>query len=216
MADRVVVCAGTTRGLFLFESNKKRKTWKRRGPLIAGWSVYHAMVDTRGTPRIHAAAVSETFATNAFSGPLRAKSLKGAKKPPVPPKAPPKALHLAKKWGISVEPRVWHIAPGGPKEKNVLYAGTAPAGLFKSTDAGNTWKELKALSSHKSRKEWMPGAGGLALHSIQVDPMDPKRIFVGISAAGAFRSADGGKKWKPINEGVGTMDGKPRKSDVGT
>lgn len=211
----VVVCAGTKRGLFVFES-KTRDRWKMRGPLLPGWSVYHAVVDTRGTPRLHAAGVSDSFGTTTFSGDLRAKKLVGAKKPPVPPKAPPNAIKMAKRWGISVAQRVWHVEPGPARERNVLYAGTAPAGLFRSTDGGKTWKELAALSGHPSRKEWMPGAGGLACHSIQIDPSDPKRIFVGISAAGCFRSSDAGKSWTPINRGVRTFDGSPRKSDVGT
>lgn len=208
----IVVCAGTKRGLFVFES-RNRDRWTMRGPLLAGWQVFHAIVDTRGTPRLHAAGNSDSFGANTFSGDLRAKKLAGAKKPPIPPKAPPKALKLAKKWGISVAQRVWHVEPGPARERNVMYCGTAPAGLFRSTDAGKTWKELKSLSGHSSRKDWMPGAGGLATHSIQVDG---NRIFVGISAAGSFRSDDAGKSWTPINRGVHSFEGGVMTGGVGT
>lgn len=216
MADRVVLSVGTKRGLFLFESDRRREKWSLRGPLLSGWSVYHAFVDTRSTPRIHAAGVSETFATNTFSGDLRKGKLGGAKKPPVPPKAPPSVVKFAKKYSISLAPRVWHVEPGPGDEKRVLYAGTAPAGLFRSEDGGRTWRELSALSRHSTRRKWFPGAGGLTCHSIQVDPRDRDRIYAGISAAGAFRSDDGGDSWTPINRGVRSFEGGVITSGAGT
>jgi hypothetical protein len=216
MADRVVVCVGTKRGLFVLDSDRTRDRWALRGPYLKGWPVYHATVDARGTPRIFAAGASEVFATTVFSGDLEGKKFAAAKKPPVPPKLLPKPLAFAKKYGIPVTPRVWHVEPARASEKNVLYAGTAPAGLFRSEDAGRTWEEVTSLTRHPTRKHWMPGAGGMCLHSIQCDPTDSRRMYIGISAAGAFRTDDGGKSWAPINRGVKMFDGAVKNSGVGT
>ncbi|HXX94410.1 MAG TPA: hypothetical protein VEN81_12310, partial [Planctomycetota bacterium] len=170
MADRVVVCAGTKRGLFLLEADRNRSTWKVNGPHLKGWQVFHAVVDTRSTPRVHVAAISNTFAATTVSGALSDLKLEAAKKPPLPPKLLPAQEKFLKKWNLPREPKIWHIEPGRPGEKGVLYAGVAPAALFRTEDDGKTWAEVKGLSKHPSRKKWMPGAGGLALHSIQLDP----------------------------------------------
>ncbi len=123
---------------------------------------------------------------------------------------------MAKQWQISTTPRVWVLTPGGAKEKKVLYAGTAPAGLFRSEDSGKSWQPIESLNNHSTRKHWFPGAGGMSLHSLQVDPHDCKRLYVAISAAGAFRSDDAGESWKPINSSVAEYVGAPEQSDVGT
>jgi hypothetical protein len=216
MADRVVVCVGTKRGLFLLESDRARGSWKTSGPHLKGWQVFHAVVDARGTPRVHAAAVSSTFAATTASGELSSMKLDAAKKPPVPPKLLPGQAKFIRKWKLPSEPRIWHIEPGRPSEKGVLYAGTAPAALFRSEDEGRTWKEVLGLSKHPSRKSWTPGAGGLCLHSIQLDPADPKRMYVGISSAGVFRTDNGGKTWKPANRGITGFDGKIIGDGTGT
>ena len=117
---------------------------------------------------------------------------------------------------MSMTPRIWHIEPGPAGEKKVLYAGTAPAGLFRSTDGGRTWRGVKGLNEHPTRKFWTPGAGGMCLHSIQIDPADSRRMFVGISAAGCFRTDDGGRSWTPINRAVAKYIGAPKDSQVGT
>ncbi len=103
--------------------------------------------------------------------------------------------------GLKVE-NIWHLEPGPAATPNVLYAGVAPAALFRSEDAGETWSEVSSLTSHPSRPNWHPGAGGLCLHSIQIDPADPQRMYVAISAVGVFRSDDGGGSWKPANRGT--------------
>jgi len=97
--------------------------------------------------------------------------------------------------------RVWHLEPS-PHDPDVVYAGVEDAALFKSTDGGKTWRELAGLRGHESGPQWQPGAGGMCLHTIVLDPNDPERIFVAISAAGAFRTDDGGKTWRPINRGL--------------
>ena len=217
MTDRVVVCAGTKRGLFLLESDKARSSWKVSGPHLKGWQIYHAIVDTRGTPKLHAAAISNTFAATTASGELAGLKFDAAKKPPVPPKLTPGQAKFIKKWNLPSDPRIWHIEPGRPSEKGVLYAGTAPAALFRTDDDGKTWTEVKGLSKHPTRNKWTPGAGGLCLHSIQLDPRDPKRMFVGISSAGVFRTEDAGKSWKAVNKGItGYEGGVLKENAIGT
>lgn len=216
MPDRVVLCVGTKRGLFVFESGAKRDTWTPSGPHLKGWAVYHATVDTRKGARIHAAASSDSFGTNTFSADVRAKKFAGSKRPPKPPKLPAGALKFAKKYSIPVVPRVWHIEPSRPSEPGVLFAGTAPAGLFRSEDAGKSWEGVDSINNHKSRKDWLPGAGGMCLHSIQVDPADPNRMWVAISAAGAFRTDDGMRTWKPVNKAVAKYIGAPKEGETST
>lgn len=216
MADRVVVSVGTKRGLFVFESSAKRGNWKMRGPFLEGWQIYHAVLDTRGTPTLHAAASSDVFAATTFAAKLSDAKFTGAKAPPIPPKTLPKHEKAYREYHISKTPRVWHIEPGRAREKNVLYAGTAPAGLFRSEDGGKKWEPVAGLNNHKTRKDWQPGFGGMCLHSIQLDPADPKRMYVAISAAGAFRSDDAGKSWKPINREVAKYKGAPPNPAVGT
>ncbi len=214
MSDRIVVCAGTKRGLFLLESTAKRDRWSLSGPHLKGWSIYHATVDPR-SGRIHAAASSDVFGTTTYAADLRARKFAGAKRPPVPPKHLPSHMKFIRKYNITTTPRVWHIEPARASEKRVLYAGVAPAALFRSTDDGRSWEEVKSLTNHPTRKLWGPGAGGMCLHSIQLDPRNSNRMWVAISAAGAFRTDDGGRTWNPINKAVAKYVGAP-KGGVGT
>jgi hypothetical protein len=216
MTDKMILLAGTRKGLFIFESNRGRRTWKMRGPFLIGWKVYHAIVDTRSTPRIYASCSSDVYATNVMIGDVGGKKFTGAKNPPVPPKMPEKAAGFASQYGIPTTPRVWHVEPGRPQEKKVLYAGTAPAGLFRSEDSGQSWQPVAGLNEHPTRNDWNPGFGGMAAHTIQLDPHTPGRMYVAISAAGAFRSDDEGKTWNPINKAVAKYVGAPKDSMVGT
>jgi len=216
MARKVILSVGTRRGLFLIESGSARQRWKISGPLLKGWSVPYAFIDTRGTPRLHAAAWSYTYAATTLSADLAKHRFQPAKQPPAFPKLNPKAAKFAKQYGIDASNRIWALAPGPARQKSVLYAGTAPAGLFRSEDRGRSWEPVKGLNDHPTRKDWSPGAGGQCLHSIQIDPHDPERMYVAISAAGAFRTDDGGKRWKPINSCVAEYVGAPKRSEVGT
>jgi len=216
MAKRVILSVGTKRGLFLLESGSGRKRWKVTGPLMKGWTVPYAVIDTRGAPRLHASASSFTFGATTLSADLKNHKFKPAKQPPAFPKLNPAAAKFAKQYGIDASNRIWNITPGPAKQKKVLYMGTAPAGLFRSEDRGQSWEPVDGLNRHRTRKDWSPGAGGQCLHSIQIDPSDSNRMYVAISAAGAFRTDDGGTEWKPINSCVAEYVGAPKESEVGT
>ena len=216
MPAKVALAVGTSRGLFLLQSDAKRSRWSLKGPYLKGWQIYHAVIDTRGTPTVHAAGVNEMTGTTTFSGSLRTLNFRGAKTPPRPPKLLPVHMTFIRKWNIPSSPMVWHIEPGHASEKKVLYAGVAPAALFRSEDSGRTWQEVTSLTRHPTRKHWSPGAGGMCLHSIQVDPGNRDRILVAISAAGVFRTEDGGRRWLPVNRGVKLYMGAPKDSGVGT
>jgi photosystem II stability/assembly factor-like uncharacterized protein len=97
--------------------------------------------------------------------------------------------------------RVWHLEPSLDDPEHV-YAGVEDAAMFESRDGGKGWTELAALREHRTAADWAPGAGGMCLHTIVIDPQDKDRLFVAISSAGAFRSEDAGKSWKPINKGL--------------
>ena len=216
MAKRVILSVGTKRGLFLLESGTGRRRWKITGPLLKGWSVPYAVIDGRGAPRLHAAASSFTFGATTLSTGLARHDFKPAKHPPAFPKLNASAAKFVKQYGLDASNRIWNITPGGERQKKVLYAGTAPAGLFRSEDRGQSWEPVEGINRHKTRKDWSPGAGGQCLHSIQLDPHDDNRMYVAISAAGAFRTDDGGQRWKPINSCVADYVGAPKESKVGT
>lgn len=216
MAKRVIVSVGTKRGLFLLESSAGRKKWKVEGPFMKGWSVPYAFLDTRGAPTLHAGGSHFAFGPSVQSASLKTLKFRAAKELPEFPKLNPKARKFAKQYGIDQSPKVWTLAPGPRKEKRVLYMGTAPAGLFRSEDKGKTWEPVNGINRHKTRKDWSPGAGGQCLHSIQLDPHDESRMWVAISAAGAFRTDDGGAKWKPVNSCVASYVGAPEQSEVFT
>ena len=214
MAKRVIVTVGTKRGLFLLESGTGRKQWKVTGPLLKGWAVPYAVLDTRGTPTVHAGAAHFAFGPSAQSASLKKLDFKAAERMPEFPKLNPKAAKFAKQYGLDMAPKIWNITPGPAKQKKVLYAGTAPAGLFRSDDNGKTWDPVQGINSHPTRKDWSPGAGGQCMHSIEIDPHDPRRMWVAVSAAGAFRTDDGGESWKPINSCVASYVGAPKQSEV--
>ena len=216
MAKQVIVSVGTKRGLFLLRSGRGRRRWRVDGPYLKGWSVPYAMVDTRGAPRVHVGATNFTYGSTTLSGDIEGKKFKPAERPPAFPKLNPKAADFVEKYGLDGSQKVWLITAGPERRKKVLYAGTAPAGLFRSEDRGRTWDPVPGLNEHPTRKDWNPGAGGQCLHSLQIDPRDPNRMYAAISAAGAFRSEDAGESWTPINRAVEEYVGAPKESDVGT
>ncbi|MEZ4654076.1 MAG: hypothetical protein R3E12_10955 [Candidatus Eisenbacteria bacterium] len=216
MAKKVILSVGTKRGLFLMESGTRRAAWKVSGPFLKGWTVPYAIIDTRGTPRLHVSASHFAYGSTAYTADIAGKSFTAAKKLPEYPTLNRKAAQFVKKYGLPDPKHIWVITPGHEKQKKVLFCGTSPAGLFRSDDGGTSWEPVTALNEHRTRKDWSPGAGGQALHSLQVDPEDPDRMYVAISAAGAFRTEDGGKKWTPINTAVAQYVGAPKESEVGS
>jgi hypothetical protein len=181
---------GTRKGAFVFTSRKERKEWKVSGPHLKGQEVYHMAYDRRNG-HILASVISNHWGPTIARSRNMGEDWKESKTPPKFPKGS----------GLSVA-RLWHIKPGPEDQPGVVYAGVEPACLFKSTDGGESWAVNEALMNHKTRKKWTPGAGGLCLHTILLNPNNPKRMHIAISAVGTMRTDDAGKTWKFQNENV--------------
>ena len=179
----VQLMAGTRKGAFLFTSDLRRENWKLSGHFQPGNEVNHFAYDPRAGR--HWLAVTSWF----FGSRLEWSGNAGKKwhVPKTSPKCTTKDMTLK---------RLWTVAFGD----GALWCGGDPGVLFRSDDGGNKWYEITSLTKHRTRKKWQPGAGGMCTHSILPDPFHPKRIYVGISAAGVFRSDDGGKSWEPLNK----------------
>ena len=187
---KIIVMAGTNKGLFLYRSDADRRHWEMSGPHLSGWDIYSLHGEGGLTPRLWAGTSHYAY------GPAFRIS-----------------DDLGKTWGqLSARPqypvetgwklnRIWQIAPH-PTDPRTLFAGVEEAGLFVSRDRGESWSELSALTRQPGRDKWFPGNGGLCLHTILIDPQNPKRIWVGISAVGVFRSDDGGASWRSQNQGL--------------
>lgn len=202
-AARVILSVGTKKGLFLFTS-RSRKRWQLGGPFHwQGSEVDHALCDPR-TGVVYATANSPFFGCQVIWSKDLGESWQAAKGSP---KFTPGS-------GLKVE-RIWHIEPGAADQPEVLYAGVAPAALFRSEDCGQAWQEVTGLSAHPTRDRWQPGAGGLCLHSILLDPSRRDRMFVAISSVGTFRTDDDGQSWGPLNRGVRQEFGPERYPEFG-
>ncbi len=216
----VRVLVGTRKGAFILTSDGKRDNWTVSGPHFAGWEIYHMKGSPVDPNRIYVSQTSGWF------GQIIQRSDDGGKtwhQPGTPagqepPAGPPKAESNKFVYDSAAAPltthqwydgtqhpwefkRVWHIEPS-LSDPETVYAGIEDAALFRSTDGGQNWKELPGLRGHGTGPKWQPGAGGMCLHTVILDPSNPKRIYIAISAAGAFRTDDGGETWKPINKGL--------------
>ena len=190
MANSVALLIGTKKGAFVAESDKARQKWVVRGPYLESKNVMHMTYDNRSGTML-AAGEDWWFGARVY----RSRDLGNTwDEPQTGPVFPADS-------GVKMV-KVWHVAPGRESEPGVIYAGVEPAALFKSTDNGDTWEWVESLSKHPTREHWQPGAGGLGLHTITLDPRDPQRMYVAISAAGVFRTDDGGKTWTPKNRGT--------------
>src|SRR3989454_7951342 len=202
--SRVRVLVGTRKGAFVLTSDATRERWDIGGPHFGGWEIYHLKGSPADPTRLYASQSTGWF------GQLIQRSDDGGKTwEPVGNKfvydgVPGTHQHYdgtLRPWEFK---RVWHLEPS-LTDPDTVYAGIEDAALFRSTDAGQTWDELRGLREHGSGPQWMPGAGGMGLHTILLDPSNPRRIFIAISAAGAFRTDDGGTTWQPINRGLNSL-----------
>ena len=190
-----VLLVGTTKGAFILRSNRQRSRWEVGGPYFHGQSVYAMAYDGReGRRRIWAS-------THSYWGTLLRFSDDFGKSWTNPQEAP---IRFPSDAGVSLK-NIWQITLGRPEEPNVLYCGVEPAALFESRDAGETWSLVRGLFDHPHRPRWMPGNGGLALHTILLDPSDNQRMYVAISSGGVYRTVDGGQTWTPQNRGIRAM-----------
>lgn len=196
----VRVLVGTRKGAFILTADGKRQKWDVSGPHFGGWEVYHLKGSPVDPDRLYASQSSGWF------GQLVQRSQDGGKTWEA----------VGNKFAYEGDPgthlwydgtphpwefkRVWHFEPSLTDPDTVL-AGAEDAALFRSTDGGQTWQELAGLRGAQGAR-WMPGAGGMAVHTVLLDPSRPDRIFVAISAAGVFRTDDGGATWRPVNRGL--------------
>jgi photosystem II stability/assembly factor-like uncharacterized protein len=197
----VRVLVGTRKGAFVLTSDAMRKQWEITGPQFPGWEIFHLKGSPADTERLYASQYSAWFGQliqrsndsgktweavgNKFlydGVPGTHESYDGTPHP----------------WEFK---RVWHLEPS-LTNPDTVYAGVEDAALFRSTDGGLTWQEISALRGHSSGTRWTPGAGGLCLHTVLLDPSEPNRIFVAISSAGVFRTDDAAQTWRPINRGL--------------
>jgi hypothetical protein len=199
--SEVRVLVGTRKGAFVLTSDAKRARWEVSGPHFAGWEIYHVKASPIDSNRLYASQSSGWF------GQIIQRSNDGGKTwETVGNKFEYDGVPGTHQWYDGTPHPwefkcVWHLEPSRT-DPDAVYAGVEDAALFQSTDGGQNWKELPGLRAHGSGPRWQPGAGGMCLHTIIVDPSDPRRIFIAISAAGAFRTDDGGKTWRPINRGL--------------
>jgi photosystem II stability/assembly factor-like uncharacterized protein len=231
--SKVRVLVGTHKGAFVLTADGKREKWDVSGPHFAGWEIYHMKGSPADPNRLYASQTSDWF------GQIIQRSDDGGKtwhqpgtpagEAPAP--GPPKSESNKFAYDAAAKPltthqwydgtqhpwefkRVWHLEPS-LTEAETVYAGVEDAALFRSTDGGQNWKEVPGLRGHGTGPKWQPGAGGLCLHTIILDPSNPQRMFIAISAAGAFRTDDGGKSWKPINQGLRSQYIPDPKAEIG-
>jgi hypothetical protein len=211
---KVAVWLGTRKGAYGLTSDAKRRTWTIRGPFHPGTDVFHVVADPRDPRYVYALANSGWFGPRVF------RSKDGGRK--WSEVAPP-MMALAKdrehdEMGASKPGPIvnlWHLTPGPENEPGTLFLGVDPAMMYRSDDRGESWVGMDGLNQHPTRPRWNPGAGGMCLHSILLDPTRPKRMYAGISAAGVFRSDDGGEHWTPKNKGVVVSFQPEKRPEVG-
>jgi len=216
------ILVGTRKGAFIITSDGKRQNWSVNGPLFAGWEVFHLAGSPADPNRLFASQTSGWF------GQIIQRSNDGGKtweQPGTPAgeqqKSTPEGMPMGESnkfvyegevgthlWYDGTQhpwefKRIWNLAPS-LTDPDTVYAGGEDAAIFRTTNGGKSWQELPGLRAVKGHL-WQPGAGGMCLHTIILDPTNPERIYVAISSAGAFRTEDGGTTWKPINKGLQSL-----------
>ena len=187
MSDKIILCIGTKKGLFVAESSKARRGFTLRGPFGQGVGVYSALIDTRGTPRLYASSCNPFFGMKVLRSTDLGKTFKETKSAPAFPKDDGRAVA-----------NIWSLETG--KDKKELLCGVEPASLFKSRDGGDSWEMVPGISNHDHARKWQPGNGGLCMHTIL---RDGNRVHLGISTGGHYLSEDGGETFAAANKGVG-------------
>ncbi len=210
----VRVLVGTRKGAFILTSDGKRENWDISGPHFAGWEIYHLKGSPADPNRLYASQSSDWFGQT-----IQRSDDGGQTWEPVGNKFEYEGIPGTHQWYDGTPhpwefKRVWHLEPS-LTDPEMVYAGVEDAALFRTTDGGQTWHELAGLRGHGSGASWAPGAGGMGLHTILLDPNNPGRIFIAISAAGAFRSDDAGESWQPINRGLNSNHIPDAEAEVG-
>jgi photosystem II stability/assembly factor-like uncharacterized protein len=209
------VLVGTRKGAFILTSDAKREKWNVSEPQFPGWEIYHLKGSPADPDRLYASQTSDWF------GQVIQRSNDGGKTWETPGGGMEKTSDGMPRgesnkfvydgevgthqWYDGTQhpwefKRVWYLEPS-LTDPETVYAGVEDAALFRTSDGGATWQELSGLRSVKGDL-WSPGAGGMCLHTILLDPSNPNRIFIAISAAGAFRTDDGGETWRAVNQGL--------------
>jgi photosystem II stability/assembly factor-like uncharacterized protein len=197
----VRVLVGTRKGAFILTSDGQRKQWSVEGPHFGGWEIYHVKGSPVDPNRIYASQSSSWFGQQ-----VQRSSDGGKTWEAVGNKFAYEGTAGTHRWyDGTAHPwefkRVWHFEPS-LTDADAVYAGVEDAAMFHSGDGGKSWNELTGLRGHGTGPDWQPGAGGMCLHTILIDPTNPQRMYIAISAAGAFRSDNGGQSWQPINRGL--------------
>ncbi|HBL30778.1 MAG TPA: hypothetical protein DD490_28415 [Acidobacteria bacterium] len=195
------VLVGTRKGAFILTSEGRRGRWKVDGPHFAGWEVWHLKGSPADPNRLYAAP-----STGWHGQVIQRSDDGGATWEAVDNKLVYAGTPGTHQWYDGTQhpwefKRVWHLEPS-LTDPDTVYAGVEDAALFRSVDGGRSWQELAGLREHPSGPQWMPGAGGMGVHTILLDPVHPGRMYVAISAAGVFRSDDSGATWRPVNRGL--------------
>lgn len=187
MTTSVRLLVGTRKAAFIYTSDARRQSWQLSDPIMTGWTFHHMAADLRGSaPRLYAAAQHWAWGPSVSRSDDLGKTWES--------RSP--GLGFPKDMDKAVQ-NVWHIAPGHADEPGVVYAGTQPAGLFRSDDRGESWAPVDGLNRHETSARWSGAGGGdSCLHSIEVDPRDPKHVYVAISSGGSFESHDAGDTWR--------------------
>jgi len=178
MAERVILCIGTRKGLFVAESSKRRQRFSLRGPFGPGVVVYSALIDTRGTPRLYGSSCNTFFGMKVLRSTDLGMTFKETKAAPEFPKDDGRALA-----------NIWSLETGNSKKD--LWCGVEPAALFHSDDRGDSWEMVSGISNHEHARKWQPGAGGLCMHTILADG---DRVHLGISTGGHYLSEEPGRR----------------------
>jgi hypothetical protein len=196
MPGAISLLVATRKGAFFLDSDARRARWTLRGPALLGHIVHHAVQDPREPRRFLMAARAGHLGPTLYLSTNAGRGWKEASRPPAFPPADN---------GRSVAHTFW-LTPGHASQKGVWWAGTSPPGLFRSEDGGDTWHSVRGFNEHPDISKWLPGPqesppDGATLHSINVDPRDPRHLYIGISSGGVFESLDAGASWTPLNKG---------------